>query len=44
MKYVVCQDGDKWYIQDNPESETWIAEFNSEIDADKYCKYLNRGL
>lgn len=42
MEYVVCQDGDMFYIQEDPEDETWIASFNSQYDADKYCEYLNK--
>ncbi len=41
-KLHVCQDGNKFYIQDDPESEEWIACFDSQSEADEYCEYLNK--
>ncbi len=40
MTLHVCQDGDKWYIQEDPESETYIAEFNTQTEAENYVKLL----
>lgn len=42
MKWVVCDDGDMFYVQENVESETYVASFPSEGDADRYCEMLNR--
>jgi len=42
IEYCVCQDGDKFYIQTDPEDEEWIASFNSEEEADEYCELLNK--
>ena len=36
MTLHVCQDGDKFYVQNDPEDETWLACFNSESEADAY--------
>lgn len=40
MTLHVCQDGHKWYVQEDPEDETWIAEFSSEQAAEAYVKSL----
>jgi len=39
--WVAVQDGNKFYIQDNPEAETWVACFYSKTEADEYCDFLN---
>lgn len=38
----VCQDGNKWYVQEDPESENYVAEFNTEAEADQYVKLLEK--
>ena len=40
MTLYVCQDGNKWYVQEDPESETYVAEFNTEAAAEQYIKLL----
>ena len=40
MTLHVCQDGDKFYVQEDPEDETWLAQFNTEAEADAYVENL----
>lgn len=41
VTWHACQDGDKYYIQDDPESEQWIASFDNQKQAEDYCIFLN---
>ena len=41
MTWAAYQDGDQYYIQDDPESEDWIASFSNKTQADQYCNFLN---
>ena len=40
QKWHACQDGDMYYVQDNPEGETYVASFSNYLDAEKYCDML----
>ncbi len=40
MPLHACQDGDKFYVQEDPEDETWLASFNTEAAALQYIKFL----
>ena len=42
MTLHICEDNYKFYIQEDHESETWIAEFNSQSEAEKYVEMLEK--
>ena len=42
MTWLSYQDGDKFYIQNDPKSEGSISCFDSMKQADEFCEFLNK--
>ena len=41
-KLHVCEDNGKFYVQEDPEAEIYLACFDSEKEADNYVKLLEK--